>query len=628
MNERMTLRDGENSPPALAQQQARVAAACGVPAWAWAQVLREARRLDTHPFDLALGEGVIEEARFIAVLARLAGVDFRAEPPQPLPSVQAEEAFAFRAYAGAGGQRVIAPDGAFADRLLAGKGAGSMEAGGTLLTTRQALLDALVAPNGDRLAQAAVHSLPDSLSARQWGAYWQGLKRLAPAAALMVALVVVAGGLVSPLAVFVLPPLLLSPLFILACIAVLTASLESLMPPRAMLPTQTAALPRYTVLVPIYREAGVVERLIERLGALHYPRDRLDVLFLVEAEDAETRAALRAQKLPASMLVLNLPEGAPRTKPRALNLGLAFARGDLVVVYDAEDAPEADQLLRAAALFRALPPHVACLQGRLGISNARDSWLARRFALDYAALFDCVKAGMGRSGWPVPLGGTSNHFRTQTLRRVGGWDAWNVTEDADLGIRLARLGYIVEDLPSTTWEEAPYTLRAWLNQRTRWMKGWMQTVTVHLSAPAALARSLGMFRLVMIGCIGLGVVLGALLFPFVVAGVITRLIDPTPLGLANGALAVADAMMALALGLAVLVEVVPAGIALWRRRALRYAPMILLAPLTHALVSWAAWRALAELLSAPFYWNKTTHGLARSEKALGALRSTRKRRRP
>jgi glycosyltransferase XagB len=619
-----------HEPGAPAKESAQLACAdvlraCGLGAAHLAALEHEAVRLGAHPVDLALGEGSISEYRLLEVLARHLGASVTTTPPAPPQRLRAEEGFALRGYSLEDGTRILAPKGAQIDLLL--RRAGARPSGPLILTTRQALLDALLSRDGARLAHKAAFDLPEDFSARRWGP-WLIRKRGALYRGAVLALLTLLGLIsLAPLPMLVIPPLLLSPLFLMAGLAVLTSTLESTRPPRAVPPRTRSALPSYCVLVPLHREARIVPALVERLNALLYPRDRLDVLFLVEADDLETAAALQALPLPPSMLVMRLPEGDPRTKPRAMNLALPFARGELVVAYDAEDAPEPDQLLRAAALFDALPARVACLQGRLAIANHRDGFLTRRFAVDYAALFDCIKSGMGRSAWPVPLGGTSNHFRLALLHRVGGWDAWNVTEDADLGLRLARFGYLVEDLPSTTWEEAPNRLGTWMNQRTRWMKGWMQTLLVHLSTPRQAVAQLGPFRVAMIGSMGLSVILGALLYPLFLAGIVARLLNPVPLGGAPGLLALADAMVLLAVGVSVLVELVPASIALFRRRALHLLLMVPMAPITHLLVSIATWRALVELLRRPYFWHKTEHGLARTERGLSPLRSTKRKRR-
>jgi cellulose synthase/poly-beta-1,6-N-acetylglucosamine synthase-like glycosyltransferase len=609
-------------PQAQAPECAALLRACGLSEADLNTLEREALRLGAHPLDLALGEGTICEKRALAELAPRIGARVSASPPAPEGRIHAEEAFALRGYALRDGTRVLAPNGTQIDLLL--KRPRSGPGTGMILTTRQALMDALLAADGERLARKAAFDLPETYSARRWGPWLMRWRSMILRAGALMALALLGLIWLAPLHALILPPLVFSPLFLMAGLAVLTSTLESTRPPRAVPPRERNALPRYCIMVPLHREASIVPVLVKRLNALLYPRDRLDVLFLVEADDTETIEALRGLPLPPSMLVMPLPPGEPRTKPRAMNLALPFARGELLVAYDAEDAPEPDQLLRAAALFEALPARVACLQGRLAVANHRDGFLTRRFAVDYAALFDCIKAGMGRAAWPVPLGGTSNHFRTGLLHRVGGWDAWNVTEDADLGLRLARFGYLVEDLPSTTWEEAPNQLGAWMNQRTRWMKGWMQTLLVHLCTPRQAVAQLGLFRVAMIGSMGLSVILGALLYPLFLAGVIARLINPIPLGGAPGLLALADAMLVLAVIVAVLVELIPATIALFRRRALHLLLMVPGAPITHILVAIATWCALADLLRRPYFWHKTEHGLARTEQGLSALRNTRK----
>jgi cellulose synthase/poly-beta-1,6-N-acetylglucosamine synthase-like glycosyltransferase len=215
------------------------------------------------------------------------------------------------------------------------------------------------------------------------------------------------------------------------------------------------------------------------------------VKIVLESDDRETAEALRAAGLPAYVEIVVAPPGAPRTKPRALNVALPTARGRLLTIFDAEDRPEPSQLRMAAETFAAAGSRLACLQARLAIDNGHEGWLAYFFAIGYAALFDVINPGLAALGLPMPLGGTSNHFRTDILRRVVGWDAWNVTEDADLGLRFARLGYQVGAIEATTYEDAPLRLGNWLGQRTRWMKGWMQTTAVFLRAPRRHFREIG-----------------------------------------------------------------------------------------------------------------------------------------
>jgi cellulose synthase/poly-beta-1,6-N-acetylglucosamine synthase-like glycosyltransferase len=256
-------------------------------------------------------------------------------------------------------------------------------------------------------------------------------------------------------------------------------------------PNEQEVLPIYTVLIPLYREAAALPGLLAGLARLDYPKDRLDVKFILESDDFETAAALARLPKPPQAQTLFVPVLYPRTKPKALMYGLSFARGSYLVVYDAEDQPEPDQLRQALARFAALGPRTACLQARLNFYNARENWLCRLFAIDYCLWFDYLLPSLERLGAPVPLGGTSNHFRRDALLATGGWDPFNVTEDADLGIRLAREGYHVGTLASTTYEEAPSCLAAWLSQRSRWMKGYLQTYLVHNRDRGRLKRETG-----------------------------------------------------------------------------------------------------------------------------------------
>lgn len=582
--------------------------------------------LGSDPVDLALGTGKISEVRLLERLACAIGGDFSADPPAPVPGTHAEEAFALRSYLlgghASGATRVISPGGVIALMLLRRFGGGTGK--GIVLTTRQAMLTALVLADGERISGLANATLPPMLTAapvregEEEGAPGKGVISPGMLTAGLVGILAVLA-LALPAWAFILLPLLLAPVFIIAAISVLTAALETLFSAPVMPVPPAVKLPRYTLLIPLYGEAGIAAALIARLALLDYPRDRLEIFILLESDDELTIRAFDALALPATVLIMKLPAGQPRTKLRALNAALPFASGDLLVVYDAEDAPEPDQLLKAAALFAQSSPRLACAQGRLAISNIADGLLTRRYAIEYAALFDCVKSGSARLDWPVPLGGSSNHFRTATLRRVGGWDAWNVTEDADLGVRLARFGYRVADLASTTWEEAPNTLSGWMNQRTRWMKGWMQSLLVHTRSPGMTGRQLGAFKAMVLLTTAISVLLGALLFPVFVMALAYRFSTGVPLGGVGGLLDLADAMIVLSLIMAVLVETVPTMLALWRRRALRQIPFILLAPISYVLISIAAWRALVELILRPYHWHKTNHGTAKTEGGLGRL---------
>ncbi|WP_417579813.1 glycosyltransferase [Pelagibacterium sp.] len=262
---------------------------------------------------------------------------------------------------------------------------------------------------------------------------------------------------------------------------------EALKPERLL---EDQDLPVYTVLVPLRDEAHMVPQITRALQALDYPPEKLDIKFVVENASPITVRAAQSQLGDLRFSLIVVPRFRPFTKPKALNYALPLARGAHVVVFDAEDIPDPGQLRAAASLF-AQDETLECLQGELVISEKSRGWIANLFAAEYAGHFGVLLPAIGRAGFPVPLGGTSNHFRTETLRNIGAWDAFNVTEDADLGIRMARLGLRVESLATVTLEEAPETALVWIRQRSRWVKGWMQTLLVHSARPTKLLSDLG-----------------------------------------------------------------------------------------------------------------------------------------
>ncbi|MGX1790423.1 glycosyltransferase family 2 protein [Bosea sp. NPDC055332] len=373
-------------------------------------------------------------------------------------------------------------------------------------------------------------------------------------------------------------------------------------------------LPVYTVAVPIFGEENVLDQLIEALSAIDYPVAKLDIRILVEEIDWGLRRLLAARELPPFMQVMIVPRGLPQTKPRALNIALAEARGELFTIFDAEDIPDPRQLRLAAARFLRSDGDLACLQAHLVIDNTEDSWLSGCFALEYAGLFDVLNPGLLQAGLPIMLGGTSNHFRTEALRRIGGWDPWNVTEDADIGFRLVRAGGYMADLPCHTLEEAPATLRGWLKQRTRWHKGYLQTLISHLLSPWQLLREAGIAATLTLLALLFGTLLGMLGYPFFIMAAIAIWLEGSlftteqPLEMLVSSLALVLTVS----GICVLF-LVPA-LGAWRRGApglWRWLPLL---PVYHLLISLAAWLALYDYLDRRFVWNKTAHGLARSSR--------------
>jgi glycosyltransferase XagB len=368
-------------------------------------------------------------------------------------------------------------------------------------------------------------------------------------------------------------------------------------------------LPLYSIIAPLKNETNIVGKLIDALDAIDYPKCKLDIKIVIERDDQEMLTALASMRLPSRYDVIVAPPGAPATKPRALNVAFPSVRGELVVVYDAEDEPDPDQLRLAAARFRA-DRTVDCLQARLVVANIDQSWLTRLFAIEYCALFDVINPGLAFLRAPVPLGGSSNHFQVSALRRVGGWDAWNVTEDADLGLRLARFGCRVATLASDTLEEAPPRLGPWFGQRRRWIKGWYQTLAVHSRDPGRVVREMGGAPATAGLVLMLGATLGGLFGPpFLVYAcwecLCGRLFATSTIieGVSNVA-----TLLLMVLGAnAILVPIV---LALRERGLQRLYRTLPLLPLYYCLVTAAAWAALADLVFRPYHWSKTKHGLS------------------
>jgi cellulose synthase/poly-beta-1,6-N-acetylglucosamine synthase-like glycosyltransferase len=375
-------------------------------------------------------------------------------------------------------------------------------------------------------------------------------------------------------------------------------------------------LPVYSVLVPLFRETEVLPGLVQSLRALDYPAAKLEVLLVLEESDWETQTALLGLELPGNFRTIIVPDGQPRTKPKALNYALQFARGEFIVVYDAEDRPHSGQLRRALELFRYAPRGVACVQAQLNIYNPSQNWLTRQFTIEYSALFDAVLPALERLRLPVPLGGTSNHFPARMLTAAGAWDPFNVTEDADLGIRLARQGWRTSILHSTTWEEAPASFTQWLKQRTRWLKGWMQTYLVHTRRPGQLAAELGSFGTLGFHALMGGLILSALVHPLFYALLAHyawsgQLFAPAETSLARALWTIASINLVAGYGVSIVVGM----LAVWRRGRPGLALHALFMPLYWLLISLAAYRALYQLVRTPYLWEKTTHGAGLRQRA-------------
>jgi cellulose synthase/poly-beta-1,6-N-acetylglucosamine synthase-like glycosyltransferase len=357
--------------------------------------------------------------------------------------------------------------------------------------------------------------------------------------------------------------------------------------------------------VPAYGESAVIGDTIRSLCVMDYPRDRLEILVLLERRDLQTRQAVAAVNPPEHVRVVLLPPGKPQTKPRSINLGLMLARGDHLVIFDAEDRPEPDQLRKVAAQFRAGGPQLAVVQARLNFYNRRQTLLTCLFSLEYSFQWDLMYRGVSRLRLPLPLGGTSNHFRTELLRKVGGWDAWNVTEDADLGMRFAAAGYRLELNDSITWEEAPAAHGAWMRQRTRWLKGHLLTFTVHTRNPFRSVRRFGIW-----GMVGLTAIVGgspviAMILPL---GFLGMFCPEMSYQIAGHHLGVEQTIGVLAPAASILMLLTYIAGAVVSQHKMGSLLLSLLSPYYWVLACIAGWRALAQLARSPHQWDKTAHG--------------------
>ncbi len=553
------------------------------------------------PHEVMIALGWVDEREYVAALGATLGIDWLGRTPgRQRPA----------------GEVVI---GAYAMRPQVIREAVSLIPTGkhAILATRREVDAIHMAGAEAALIDHAVEGLwrtDPAASARYGAETWQAL-----VAATLVGLFV-GGTAVAPDVIVPFVMAILTLPFLCVVLLRSAAVLEMIRSPRSRsaraVPTvPDADLPRYSALVPLYREAAILPDLVEAMAALDYPAAKLEVLLVLEASDTETLAVLADLDLPGNIRPVIVPDKGPRTKPKALNYALELVRSPYAVVYDAEDIPEPDQLRRALAAFEQGGPEVACVQARLGIHNTRQGWLPRQFALEYASLFDAQLPSLQRLGLPIPLGGTSNHFRVDRLKEVGCWDPYNVTEDADLGFRLARGGYRTLTIASTTWEEAPIALRSWVRQRTRWLKGWMQTYLVHTRGGARSRKAAGRWSWFGLHVLIGGMLLSALVHPAVLAiigwqALNGNLLAPNAgtvertliwIGLTNFALGYASAILA-------------AAVASWRRGWRWLAFESLMMPLYWLLISFASYRALLQLITAPHLWEKTSHGHSRPGK--------------
>jgi cellulose synthase/poly-beta-1,6-N-acetylglucosamine synthase-like glycosyltransferase len=366
-------------------------------------------------------------------------------------------------------------------------------------------------------------------------------------------------------------------------------------------------LPVYTILLPVYREAAVLGQLVQGICALDYPQQLLDVKLVLEQDDIETRRAAAQLSLPACFEVLVVPDVGPRGKARACNQGLSRARGDFVVIFDAEDCPEPDQLRKAVVAFSGQPPEVVCLQAKLNYFNRDHNLLTRWFTAEYSVWFDQFLPGLSFLDVAIPLGGTSNHFVTDRLRELGGWNAYNVTEDADLGVRIFLRGWKTSILDATTYEEATSRYGNWLRQRSRWVKGYMQTYLLYMQHPVRVwhqmrPKAFAAFHL-FFGANTVCLMVNPFYFALIIIwytarpGWMERIFPPPIFYLAIVGLFVANAAWVLSL---------VSGC--YARRNYADVKWAFLAPIYWLFMSLASYKALVQLVRDPWYWEKTDHG--------------------
>jgi cellulose synthase/poly-beta-1,6-N-acetylglucosamine synthase-like glycosyltransferase len=366
-------------------------------------------------------------------------------------------------------------------------------------------------------------------------------------------------------------------------------------------------LPTYTVFCPLYKEPEVLPQFTQAMSLLDYPKDKLQVMLLLEEDDKETIAHAHNMNLPSYFEVVVVPHSKPKTKPKACNYGLLTTRGEYCVIYDAEDIPERDQLKKAYLAFQEVPEHIICIQAKLNFYNAHQNLLTRLFTAEYSLWFDLVLSGLHSIAAPIPLGGTSNHFRTQVLRDIGGWDAFNVTEDCDLGMRLAKRGQLTAVMDSLTLEEANSDFGNWFKQRSRWIKGYIQTFIVHLRDLHSFSWFHKLSFLLIVGGKTFSLFANPLMWAitityFTLRSVVGESIEqffPGPI-LYMG-------VFSLVFGNFLYLYYYMIGCA--KRGQWSIIPFVFLVPFYWLAMSASAWYALYKLITAPHHWYKTKHGL-------------------
>lgn len=378
-------------------------------------------------------------------------------------------------------------------------------------------------------------------------------------------------------------------------------------------------LPKYTIFCPLYKEWQVIPQFISAMNNLSYPKEKLQIMLLLEEDDKQTIEEVGKMSLPLNVDVIVVPHSFPKTKPKALNYGLKYATGEFVVIYDAEDVPDPLQLKKVVLAFQDVDPRVVCIQAKLNFYNPHQNVLTRVFTAEYSLWFDLVLTGLQSVHAPIPLGGTSNHFKREDVKKLKGWDSFNVTEDADLGMRLIKQGYRTAIIDSDTHEEANSDLKNWFWQRTRWIKGYMQTYLVHMRRPRDFINQWREPHLLTFQLIIGGKILSMFINPFMwlitisyfafrpIIGETIESFYPAPI-LYMG-------IFSLVVGNFLYLYYYMVGCS--KREYHDLIKYVLLVPLYWLGMSVAAWVAAYLLIRKPHHWSKTKHGLhLSSEKGL------------
>ena len=579
------------------------------------------RHVDAPLGEILIAEGLADRDEVMIALSeqhQAQLVDLRRDPPQPglADRIPVSLCLQYRAVAwmDIGGALLVAtsrPGDFEALRLALGHRVRTIL---PVLADEQQIIAAISDSHGPELAHRAATRVPAAISCRTWGQNRR--RRIFWTVAVLSQLAALA--LLAPLWTFtvfvlwaVLTLVMTSVLRAAALLAQVREKLSETSPAFTVNDRLPYRLPRVSMLVPLLEEKEIAGALIARLSKLTYPKSQLDVVLVLETGDEVTRETLARTPLPSWISVIEVPAANQlTTKPRALNYALNFCRGSIVGVWDAEDAPEPDQIERVVSRFQKAPANVACLQGYLDYYNPRANWLSRCFTIEYAAWWRIMLPGVAHLGLVIPLGGTTLFFRRDILERLHGWDAHNVTEDADLGVRLARQGFVTELLPTTTFEEANCRLWPWVRQRSRWLKGFLVTWCVHMRHPAQLRADLGWVRFMGVQTMLLATFSQFAFAPFLWSFwlALTDVTHPVAVTLGTPALWAMVVTFVLAetlnLGLSIL------AVSGKRHRHLMW--WVFTLPLYFPWGVVAAYKALYEFVFSPFYWDKTDHGVTAS----------------